>query len=467
MYNAFISYRKSSPVNADWIRQSIVDKSVYSTENIFLDKHSIGPVLFDEKIKKAISESNCIILLVTDGCFKAKPKVEEDWYIKEIKAALSYGKRIIPVLFDGINSLSDPSIFDELNKVFTNEEVDILVKSQSIKYSDDYPDASITKLIQFVEEANATRSVFDRILLFVQGLGILLALLFLFIALCFSIGFAWGYFSSSPNNDSVLADNTTIDGDKLHFEYAGWNAIYDLGEDTIFVNLKDYNQKPRMGNVDLIMTSFTLTGAKFLLEKNLSYLKYVKFLKGGSKPARIAFLCASAAIFFGSLCGFSQGSNFGQLTRQEDAAKKLYPRLQQRPTWEAVLKGNISLKQKYDRWRLIKSPNCIAFGAPCDSFCVAYKAGITSPKVLLKYNDWEIGKGNYINLETLIETSQDKDKYLVFLNIEDLSVSEYHLPNGIVGIDFQPWDGNQGRYEIAVAKFKEWACQQKPIPFLP
>lgn len=86
MYNAFISYRKSSPVNAVWIRQCIVDKSAYSTENIFLDKHSIGPVLFDEKIKKAISESNCIILLVTDGCFKAKPKVEEDWYIKEFKA---------------------------------------------------------------------------------------------------------------------------------------------------------------------------------------------------------------------------------------------------------------------------------------------------------------------------------------------------------------------------------------------
>ena len=215
-YNAFISYRKTYSVNADWIRQSIAGNSEYSLEDIFLDKHSIGPVLFDEKIKKAISESNCIILLVTDGCFKAKPKVEEDWYIKEIKAALSYGKRIIPVLFDGINSLSEPLIFDELNKVFTNEEIGILVKSQSIKYSDDYPDASITKLIQFVEEANATRSVFDRVLLFVRGLGILLALLFLFIALCFSIGFAWGYFSLSPKSDSVLADNTIIDGDKLH-----------------------------------------------------------------------------------------------------------------------------------------------------------------------------------------------------------------------------------------------------------
>ena len=76
-------------------------------------------------------------------------------------------------------------------------------------------------------------------------------------------------------------------------------------------------------------------------------------------------------------------------------------------------------------------------------------------------------KKQFLNLIALIETSQDKDKYLVFLNIEDLSVSEYHLPNGFGGIDFQPMDGNQGRYEIAVAKFKEWACQQKPIPFLP
>ena len=53
-YNAFISYRKTSSVNADWIRQSIAGNSEYSLEDIFLDKHSIGPELFDEKIKKAI-----------------------------------------------------------------------------------------------------------------------------------------------------------------------------------------------------------------------------------------------------------------------------------------------------------------------------------------------------------------------------------------------------------------------------
>lgn len=35
MYNAFISYRKSSSVNADWIRQNIADKSAFSLEVFF------------------------------------------------------------------------------------------------------------------------------------------------------------------------------------------------------------------------------------------------------------------------------------------------------------------------------------------------------------------------------------------------------------------------------------------------
>lgn len=57
MYNAFISYRKKSSVNADFIHHCIADKSSYSLEDIFLDKHNIGPELFDSKIKTAIAEN--------------------------------------------------------------------------------------------------------------------------------------------------------------------------------------------------------------------------------------------------------------------------------------------------------------------------------------------------------------------------------------------------------------------------
>lgn len=459
MYNAFISYRKSSSVNADWIRQSIADNSAYSLENVFLDKHNIGPELFDGKIRKAISDSNCIILLVTKDCFKSKADIDDDWFIKEIKTALTSRKRIIPVLFDNIHSLSDSSIVEELKLVFTNDEIDILVKSQSIPYSNDFPNASVTKLIQFIEEANASKSLWKKALGFVKGLGIAITVLIVFFALFFGFGVLWGYLTSSTSIDSVLVDNTIIDGDKIYFKYGGWAATYDLTNDTILIDIFEYDKKPRIGNIDLILSSFTFSGAKFILEKNLSYLKYVKFLKGGSKPAKLAFACASVGTCVGAFCGFSQGSSFGRAKRQEETAFMLYPKLQQRSTWQPLLKDNFFLSQKYMWWRLVKAPNCISIGTPNDSACVAYKAGMTNSKVLLKYNSWEIGSNNYVNLMDIIETSKDNDKLFVFLNMEDLSVSEYHLPKGIVGIVFQPGDGNQGRYEIAVEKFKEWACQ--------
>lgn len=206
----------------------------------------------------------------------------------------------------------------------------------------------------------------------------------------------------------------------------------------------------------MILSSFTFTGAKIILEKNLSYLKYVKFLKGGSKPAKIAFACASVAACAGAFCGFSQGSSFGRSKRQEETALMLYPKLQQRSTWQALMKGNISLSRQYLWWQLVKAPNCIAIGTPFDSNCVAYKAGMQNAKVLLKYNSWEIGNDDYLKLMSEIEASKNSEKLFLFLNMEDLNVSEYHLPEGVVGITFQPGDGNQGRYDLAVEKFKEW-----------
>ena len=84
---------------------------------------------------------------------------------------------------------------------------------------------------------------------------------------------------------------------------------------------------------------------------------------------------------------------------------------------------------------------------------------MTKPKVLLKYNNWEIGNCNYLKLMEEIDSSKGEEKLFVFLDMEDLSVIEYHLPQGVVGIVFQPGDGNQGRYEVAIDKFNEWRKQ--------
>ena len=460
MYKAFISYRKKSSVNADCILQCIVDESEYCADDIFLDRRSIGPEFFDDKIKKSIELSNCVVVLVTKDCFKAKDNNEEDWFLEEVRTALTLGKTIIPVLFDNIGSLSNnASIKRELDNNFSSDEVEILLKSQCVPYSTDFPEASIIKLVNFIREANKPKQVVDKVVAFFKGCSLIIAALIIFFVLFFGLGFLWGYFTSSTDVDKVLTDNTIIDGSILHFEYGGWEAIYNLDDDSISIDVTEYNQKPKEGNVDVILSSFTFTGAKFLLEKNLNYLKYVKFFKGGPKQSKIAFFCASAAVCVGSFCGFSQGCNFGRVKRQEEIALSLYPKLQQRSSWAPLVKDNIFLKHRYNRLQMINDPNCIVIGKPKDSTCVAFNAGLRDAKVLLKYNDWEISRNTYKDLEDEIITYKDQEKISVFLDMEDLSISEFNLPKGVVGIGFEPGDGNQGRLEIAKDKFREWQLQ--------
>ena len=98
---------------------------------------------------------------------------------------ISLGKKIIPVLFDKIESLSDSSIMIELNKNFNARDIEIIVKSQCVPYSTNFPDASITKLVHFIEEANETRSVLDKTLRVIKGISIVLVALILFFAMFF------------------------------------------------------------------------------------------------------------------------------------------------------------------------------------------------------------------------------------------------------------------------------------------
>ena len=459
MYNAFISYRKSSSVNADFIRYSIVTQSVYKTDDIFLDKHSIGPELFDTKIKAAISSSRCMVLLVTKDCFKSKSKGEEDWFLEEIKTAIARKKKIIPVLFDNIRSLNEGDILSDLRCSFNDHEIEILTKSQSVLYSTEYPDASIQKLVSFLEEANQENELKQRIIAGMQLLGLAIGILMAFFLLFFGLGALWGYFSSSISTDKVLIDNTIVntEDETMHFEYRGWDAIYDLKNDTIIINISEYDFKPRIRDAHLILSSLTFASAKLLLKKNLSYLKYAKYLRGGSKQAKIAFVCASAAACIGAFCGFSQGNNFGKSKRQEETALALYPKLKRHSTWEPVVKQNLVLSIVYYRQQMAKIPFVSVIGTPVDSVCAAYQAGLKSPMILLKYNEWEFGTNTFKELLTRLKEYRDQEKSFVFLDPEDLSISEFYFKEtNIVGILFNMDEKDIIETEIILEKLDEW-----------
>lgn len=53
-YKAFISYRKSHAEYVELVKPSLIEKHGFSSNEIFLDKHDIGPEYFDTKLKRLL-----------------------------------------------------------------------------------------------------------------------------------------------------------------------------------------------------------------------------------------------------------------------------------------------------------------------------------------------------------------------------------------------------------------------------
>lgn len=137
-------------------------------------------------------------------------------------------------------------------------------------------------------------------------------------------------------------------------------------------------------------------------------------------------------------------------------AFELYPKLQKRSTWEPIIKNDYLLLQKYQEWKWVKNPKGLIFAEPVNSTCIAYKSGMKQAMILLKYNNWEIGKNTCLDLLDEIKVSREKKKTFVFLSMDNYTVVDFYLPIGQVGISFEPQEENKERYDLAVEKFWGW-----------
>ena len=463
-YNAFISYRRSSSIIADSIKTKIIHtkSSSYTEEDIFLDRHDIGPEMFDERLKIALEESMCTVLVVTKDCFKPKED-NEDWFLKEIEFSLQKGKTIIPLFFDGIKTLSTPDIIEQLQKSFSTEDIKKLTKSQGVIYSNEYPDASVEKLVDFIRQANEKKSFVKKMGEIMKGVGSLLGIIAVCFIFFFGLGCLWGYFSASSDQKAVLEDNTYVDETTLHFEHEGLHATYDVEHDTISINLSNYKSQARLEYSDLIFASLTYKASMQILSKNLAYLKYVKFLRGGGKFGKTAIAVASVVICVGAFCGFSQGSSVGRMKKQEEAAFKLYPALQQRSTWEPLLLKYPNLYEINRLHAMAIDPKGLLYVRPVDESCIAFIQGIKQPCIVLKYNNWTIGEQRFQDIDSEIEKARNKSKHVILLYPETLTIIEYRLPKGFVGLQFFPGNGEDGKYECALERYHTWKLEREMI----
>lgn len=467
-YKAFISFRRSHSTNAELVKNTLIEQYGFSSSEIFLDKHNIGPEEFDKKLETAVKSSSCLILIVTKECFIPK---QDDWYLKEIKTAITNNITIIPVLFDEIKSLStDLTTLQALNELegeyFTAEEIAYLKKTQSIRYDYDLSEATFSKLNKFVEEADKksdNSTVLSKVKRGARITAFLLLLFAIAFVFFFGLGVLWGYFTSSSKQDKIIKDHTLIENGVATFNFGGIEARYDIGADSIYLdNNTPSTEKFSETIYDQLAKSCTVSGAIALFDKNISYLKYFRFLQGGPKQNKLALLGMSVAIGAGSICGFSQGCEFGRNSKQKDNASKLYPNLQYRTTWNCVFKDNINtiyLNIIHEQNVMKSIPNVLIWMRPDSTITIAKEHGLQKSSVLLKYNQWEIGKHSYRRLTQVINQSNDTEKEVVFMeeNSSKNIIKAIKLPKGRDGIVFDnPIKSSNDSFNYVIQEYNNW-----------
>lgn len=303
-YDIFISYRKERAVYAELVRSYLI-KEGYSPQRIFLDKHEIHAEQFDQKIEYAIKESECLLLIVSKGCFVSKQAEEnEDWFLKEIQTAIENEITIIPLLFDKIESLEEGDQKTLLKQAFTQEEYNVLKKQQAVRYDNDYSEASLKHLIHdflpqpAIEEQPET--IYNNIKNVVLGLAGLIAggaiLFFCIFGIAFGITYFHEKLADTPMEE--LQSHVVVLGQTAFYMHGKSTAAYDISQDSVlYVN-----------SVKSSVPTLSITAFWSSTSMSPAFSRYmVKLSKtgGNAKKKAATMVVGFVAILF----GYSQGEH--------------------------------------------------------------------------------------------------------------------------------------------------------------
>ena len=322
------------------------------------------------------------------------------------------------------------------------EEIEKIVNNLSSKYT------IKIKLKDRVEQDNNSiqNKKNDKVKNIFKGLGLIVFSIIGAVSLFFGIGFMYGYFSSSNETDSILNDNTVVADNSLLFEFGSLKACYNLENDSIEINTKSVsNYETKISNADLFVSCISFAGSKSFFEKSVSKLKYLRFLKGGSRPAKITKLIITAAVLIGTFTGFSQGCNYGKLISQKVAVGEMFPLLESPETWRSIFENNPKIYWEY--------PYIVAKACPINEICHAYKNGIIEEVITIKYNKYKLGD-SISNLQREIDSSKNKIKNCVFFHLSSNDFKPYELPENIVGLEFRYEYATKEQYNYLQKKFK-------------
>lgn len=196
-YDIFISYRRQGGSERAELLKAVFEKNGYPSDRIFMDTHTLKGGDFTQRMKDAIGESLNFIVLITKGCFDDIK--DGDYFVYEISEAIRLNKNIVPVIFDGINSIEDMDL---------PEAIKSLPYQNAVSYNHEYANASYEKLCSFLVQGTKSdttrkglKTPFSKKNLF-WFLGLLLLLF-----LC-----GWGIYTiSKPTKNEQLTEKQIID----------------------------------------------------------------------------------------------------------------------------------------------------------------------------------------------------------------------------------------------------------------
>ena len=490
-YDVFISYRREAVAYADLIYMNLINNGIHKSK-IFIDKRMIGPEDFSARIEDALKSSVSQIIVVSKDCF-VKNDSEKDWFLEEIKIAISLGITIIPVCFDQIASLNNLDVAKTLESNFKENEVNILLNQESVRYDSDFSDASIEKMLSFVEQAqsNLRRNFIQKIFLNLKAAGIILAIISVVGAICFallfSIGGLIGYYTIPTNPTKIMEKYTTVGLVTVNFNVDGLFASYNLQNDSIYVNYTPYDpiDLKQISLKELLKEAFmsvSLTSSLKAANKSFKYIQRVSRIGGGNKAKNMVVLGIYVGVAVGSILGVHQGICFGKRCRLPELYRVMTPIISSKEIWQPylskgyinninppVLEDTLTEDQEDSLWMAerLKNP-AIILASPVDTTCSAYKHGITTQVILFRYAGWdvlhecEVGfLQNYLKDDVNYSYSDDI-VYGYWVHAKNLIeepefiMSEMTYPDQFLGLNISVIAVPRKEYDNLRSRFESW-----------
>lgn len=287
MYDVFISYRREdSSDRANLIRSHLSEN--FQTEKIFLDTHETHEGPFPEYIDSALQSSRYFVVIISKtSFFDRKNKKGMDYYYEEIKRALKYNLKIIPVIYDNIN----------LNSLDIPEDLDdIRLQNAIISHSDD-PLSLKRKLLDFTKKKN--HNLKDWI-----AFPLAVILIYLIVSLLSAVGMYVydNYFISYDHAVEVASEHVFEDNGIFYYPISDNKLISyspDPGEVGEVISDKSSSISIVIKNEDVYKVGFwsTATGLMYQLVKS----KY----KPHNGKQYLAYIGAGIAIVAGVGLGFT------------------------------------------------------------------------------------------------------------------------------------------------------------------